>query len=91
VLEGNGGYNSSDTSPVTNNKYWRVTGALFTLALLAGENLHPISPAVIYALLSNVHQCSEVITSMHLSLCFIQQLEGSKANTLLPWVIYLSR
>jgi hypothetical protein len=76
-----------DMSPVTNNKYWRVTGALLALALLAGENLHPVSPVVIYALLSNVHQRSEVITSMDLSLSFIQQLEDSKANTLLPWMI----
>ena len=76
-----------DMSPVTNNKYWRVTGALLALALLAGENLHPVSPVVIYALLSNVHQRSEVITLMDLSLSFIQQLEDSKANTLLPWMI----
>jgi hypothetical protein len=76
-----------DTSPVTNNKYWRVTGVLLALALLAGENLHPVSPAIIYALLSNVHQHSEATASMHLSLSFIEQLEGSKAITLLPWMI----
>jgi hypothetical protein len=76
-----------DMSPVTNNRYWRVTGTLLALALLAGENLHPISPVVVYALLSNVHERSEVTTSMDLSLGFIEQLEYSKAITLLPWMI----
>lgn len=76
-----------DTSPVTNAKYWRMTGALLALALLSGENLHPVSPVVAYALLANVHRHSEAVTSMDLSLGFIEQLEGSKANTLLPWMI----
>ena len=76
-----------DTSPVTNAKYWRVTGVLLALALLSGENLHPVSPVVAYALLANVHRHSEAATSMHLSLSFIEQLEDSKAKTLLPWMI----
>ena len=76
-----------DTSPVTDAKYWRVTGALLALALLSGENLHPVSPVVAYALLANVHRHSEVVNSMDLSLGFVEQLEVSKANTLLPWMI----
>lgn len=76
-----------DTSPVTDNKYWRVTGALLALALLAGENLHPISPAIVYALLSNVHPRSDVVAPMDMSLSLIQQLQISKADALLPWMI----
>jgi hypothetical protein len=76
-----------DTSPVTNARYWRVTGVLLALALLSGENLHPVSPVVAYALLANVHRHLDAVGSMDLSLSFIEQLEGSKANTLLPWMI----
>lgn len=76
-----------DTSPVTDNRYWRITGTLLTLALLAGENLHPISPVVIYALLSNVHPHPNTRAPMDLSLSFIRQLQSSKADTLLPWMI----
>ena len=74
-------------SLVTDNKYWKVTGALLALGLLAGESLHPISPAVIYTLLSNIHQNSDPITSMNLSLGFIQKLDGLKAKALIPWMI----
>ena len=45
-----------DTSPVTNRGYWKVAGGLLALALLAGDNLHPVYPAVTYALLSNVQE-----------------------------------
>lgn len=76
-----------ETSPVTDAKYWRTTGALLALALLSGENLHPVSPVVVYALLANVHKRPEAVASMDLSLSFIEQLEGSKATTLLPWMI----
>ena len=74
-------------SLVTNNKYWKVTGAFLALGLLAGESLHPIAPAVVYALLSNVHQDSDPISSMNLSLEFIRQLDDLKAKALIPWMI----
>ena len=74
-------------SLVTDNKYWKVTGAFLALSLLAGESLHPIAPAVVYALLSNVHQDSDPISSMNLSLGFIQQLDDLKAKALIPWMI----
>ena len=74
-------------SLVTDKKYWKVTGVLLALGLLAGESLHPISPAVIYALLSNVHQDSDPINSMNLSLGFVQQLDDLKAKALIPWMI----
>jgi hypothetical protein len=76
-----------DLSLVTDEKYWRITGALLALALLAGENLHPISPAVIYALLSDANLGSDPIASMDLSLSLIRLLDSSKADTLLPWMI----
>ena len=34
---------------VTNNKHWHTTGTLLALALLVGDNLHPVSLLVIYA------------------------------------------
>jgi len=76
-----------DMSPVTDNRYWRITGALLALSLLAGENLHPISPIVIYALLSNVHPHPNARAPMDLSLSFVRQLQSSKADSLLPWMI----
>ena len=76
-----------ETSPVTDAKYWWATGALLALVLLSGENLHPVSPIVAYALLANVHRHSEAVASMDLSLAFIEQQDSSKANTLLPWMI----
>lgn len=76
-----------DASPVTDRRYWQVAGGLLALVLLAGDSPHPVSPAVIYALLSNVHEQSEPTAAMGLSLGFISQLESSKAATLLPWMI----
>lgn len=72
---------------VTDHKYWKVTGALLALGLLAGELLHPISPAVIYALLSNIPQGSDPISAMNLSLGFVQQLDDLKAKALIPWMV----
>lgn len=74
-------------SPVTDNKYWQVAGGLLALTLLAGENTHPVSPAVIYALLSNVHEKPNPNASMDLSLSFIKQLRCSKIQALIPWMI----
>jgi len=74
-------------SLVTDNKYWKVTGALLALGLLAGESLHPVSPAVVYALLSSIHQDSDPINSMNWSLHFIWQLDDLKAKALIPWMI----
>ena len=76
-----------DTSPITDRRYWEVAGGLLAVALLAGESLHPVSPALIYALLSNVQGQSEPSAAMHMSLGFIQQLQSSKATDLLPWMI----
>ena len=77
-----------ENSPVTDAKYWKVTGVLLALVLLSGENLHPVSPIFAYALLANVDRnAAEASTSMDLSLHFIKQLRSSMANTLLPWMI----
>jgi hypothetical protein len=76
-----------DSSLVTDNKYWRIMGALLALALLIGENLHPISPAVIYALLSNITPRPDTMDVIHLNLSLVQQLHSSKVDTLLPWMI----
>jgi hypothetical protein len=76
-----------DTSPVTKAKYWHVMGGLLALALLTGDSLHPISPAVIYALLSNIPVLSDPRAPMHMSLSFIHQLSKSKARDLLPWMV----
>lgn len=76
-----------DASPVSHSIYWRTTGALLALTLIVGESPHPVSPAVIYALLSNVYPCVNARASMHLSLSFIRQLQGSVADALLPWMV----
>ncbi len=73
--------------PVTDSRYWRTTGALLALALLAGEGLHPISPVVVYALLSNLHHQTDPAGPMNLSLHLIQQLDRSKADILRVWMI----
>ena len=74
-------------SPVTDQRYWLMAGGLLALALLAGDSLHPVSPAVVYALLSNVQEDSGLSAVMNVSLSFIRQLESSKAANLLPWMI----
>lgn len=76
-----------ESSSVTDEKHWRTMGALLALALLAGENLHPISPAVVYALLSNVHPRPRATAQMHLSLSLLHQFDAPKANMLIPWMI----
>ena len=76
-----------DSSPVTNSSYWHQMGILLALALLAGENVHPISPVVTYALLSNTHPRSDAMATMHLSLQLINEFDRSKAVMLLPWMI----
>lgn len=76
-----------DASPVTDRRYWQVAGGLLALVVLAGDSPHPVSPAVVYALLANVHQLSDPTVPMDLSLGFISQLESSKAAALLPWMI----
>ena len=76
-----------NSSPVTDRRYWQAAGGLLALALLAGHSLHPVSPAVIYALLSNVHRQSTPSTVMDLSLGFIRQIQNFSATTLLPWMI----
>jgi hypothetical protein len=74
-------------SLVIQDRYWKPMGGLLALALLIGENLHPVSPVVIYALLCNVHPRSDPRAPMHLSLGFIEELVPSKANDLIPWMI----
>ena len=65
-----------------------MTGVLLALALLSGENIQPISPIFAYTLLVNVHKdTAKASAAMELSLCFIEQLGSSMANTLLPWMI----
>jgi hypothetical protein len=76
-----------DDSPVADRAYWKVAGALIALALLSGDGVHPVSPAVVYALLSNVEERSDPRAPMDLSLNFISQLQKSKARILLPWMI----
>jgi hypothetical protein len=76
-----------NASPVTDCGYWRVAGALLALSLLAGDNLHPVSPIVIYTLLSNIQESVRPEASMNLSLSFIQELQSSKAIDLLPWMM----
>ena len=95
MLEENGCWNKvddvmvPDTSPVADRAYWRAAGMLIALVLLEGDSAYPVSPMVIYALLSNIQaRCSQSAV-MNLSLCFISQLYGSdsKAQMLLPWMI----
>jgi hypothetical protein len=74
-------------SPVTDAEYWRVAGALLAVVLLSGGNLHPVSPAVIYALLSNVHRRADPSDVMHVSLSFIRDIQSSKVQSVLPWMI----
>ena len=62
-------------------------GGLLALTLLSGESLHPVSPVLIYALLSNVHEQSDPSAPMDLSLSLIHQLQSSKVDALLPWMI----
>lgn len=76
-----------DDSPVVDHAYWRVAGTLIALALLCGDGIHPISPAVAYALLSNVEERPDPRAPMELSLCLIDGLQKSKARILLPWMI----
>ena len=44
---------------------------LLALALLARDNLHPVSLAVVYALLSNVQEDSGLSAVINVSLSFI--------------------
>jgi hypothetical protein len=74
-------------SPVADRVYWQAAGALLALILLTGDCLHPVSPALVYALLSNVQAQSNPSAPMDISLGFIQQLQSSKAEALLPWMI----
>lgn len=74
-------------SPVTDSSYWQAAGALLALSLLAGENICPVSPVVIYALLCNVHVRRDPRASMDLSLGFLEKIEISKAKVLLPWMV----
>jgi hypothetical protein len=76
-----------NASPVTDGGYWRVAGALLALSLLAGDNLHPVSPIVVYALLSNVQESVSAEAPMNLNLSFIRELQSSKAVDLHPWMI----
>lgn len=76
-----------DDSPVADRAYWQVAGTLIALALLGGDGIHPVSPAVVYALLSNVEERSDPRAPMDLSLEFIDGLQKSKASILLPWMI----
>lgn len=76
-------------SPVTNSAYWKTAGMLIALVLLEGDSAYPVSPTVIYALLSNVREQSDRCAPMNLSLRFISQLQDSDsmARILLPWMI----
>lgn len=76
-----------ENTPITADGYWQLMGGLLAIALLAGENLRPVSPVIIYALLSNVHPRTSANDVMDLSLSFIRQLEGPMAKYLLPWMI----
>ena len=76
-----------DLSPVVSRKYWRVVGVLLALTLRMGESVTPVSPAVIYALLSNVQDRSDPMAPMDLSLELIRSLQGSQAGIVLPWMI----
>ena len=76
-------------SPVTDSAYWKVAGMLIALVLLEGDSTCPVSPAIIYALLSNVRERQDQCALMNLSLRFISRLQisDSKAQILLPWMI----
>lgn len=76
-------------SPVTDRAYWKTAGMLIALILLTGDSVSPVSPAIIYALLSNVREREDQCAPMNLSLRFISQLQvsDSKARILLPWMI----
>lgn len=75
------------SSPVVDPNYWQTLGALLALALLAGDNLHPVSPVLVYAIMSNVRERADPSAPMDLSLRLIQQLNNDKASILLPWMI----
>jgi len=74
-------------SPVIEDGYWKPMGGLIALALLIGESLHPVAPAVVYALLSNVLPLSDPRAPMHLSLEALAEFSPSVANNLIPWMI----
>ena len=76
-----------DLSPVVSRKYWQVVGVLLALTLRMGESVTPVSPAVIYALLSNIQDCSGPMAPMDLSLELICSVQGSQAGIVLPWMI----
>ena len=66
-----GGAIVPNLSPVTDHRYWLMTGGLLALALLARGSLHPVSPAVVYTLLSNVQEDSGLSAILNVSLSFI--------------------
>jgi hypothetical protein len=74
-------------SLVATRSYWWTAGTLLALVVLMEESVHPVSPAIIYALLSNVHGEEHPENSMNLSLRFIRELQESKAEILLPWMM----
>ena len=74
-------------SPFADRTYWRVVGGFLALGLVSGIGVHPVSPVVAYALLSNINERQDPRAPMDLSLQFIQQLQSDKADILRPWMI----
>ena len=69
-------------SPLANRTYWQAVGGFLALGLVSGIGVHPVSPVVSYALLSNINERQDPRASMHLSLRIIQQLQSNKADIL---------
>jgi len=79
-----------DVSPVGDEERWYNIGIFLALALLTTGSVHPVSPALIYALLVETFHKPEpdnTQTMMHLSLEFIKEVDASRADIILPWMI----
>jgi len=79
-----------DVSPVGDEQKWYSIGIFLALALLTTGSVHPVSPALIYALLAATYHKLELDddlqTSMCLSLEFIKEVDESQARIILPWM-----
>jgi hypothetical protein len=79
-----------EVSPVGDEQRWYNIGIFLALALLTTGSVHPVSPALIYALLVQTFykpELDDTQTMMQLSLGFIAEVDESQAKIVLPWMI----
>jgi len=76
-----------DPSPVCDKQRWFAFGTLLALALLTEGSIGPVSPILIYVLLAHLRKPANPLDTMHLSLSFINQIDGLRAQILLPWMV----